>query len=71
MSTRVKRYLVAAAGVLVAYGPGVAASPALRHYVDRHPALAFVYTPLATAAALAAYRELVAWRKKEAPQPAK
>lgn len=68
MSTRVHRFLVAVAGVVAAYAPTLA-DPAARHIVAAHPALA-VYMPLATAVALAAYRELVAWRKTQAA-PAK
>lgn len=64
-STRVHRFLIVIAGIVVAAAPAVATSASFRHYVDSHPAVA-AYLTIATPVLLAAYRELVAWRKKQA-----
>jgi hypothetical protein len=61
MKTRLHRFAVAVIGVVVAYAPLLAKSEAARDFIENHPALA-IYMPLATALALAAYRELVAWK---------
>lgn len=68
MKTRLIRFVTVIGGLAVVALPAVATSSSFRGYLDHHAGVA-VYVTLGTPIALAAYRELVAWRNK--PKPVK
>lgn len=65
MNTRLKRFLVVLAGIVIPAIPLVAASPAFRGFLDHHPVIS-AYLALAAPILTAVYRELVAWRQPPA-----